>query len=225
MTSDSWTRRRCLGSAVRRGHDLRIRPVNCGNSADPGTPQVYLGARIPAGQRAARRLWRPPVCRRQTGTYRYISLPDPGPCCQVSARSAAGAALFTSTRRNLPWMSGVVAEDEPSEAGAVRAPHIPCAAISARGSMIASFQVRPMHCGTNSRRSYRRARSRCAIPGAHGIRATRPTILKPLLFRSGPRDRGRPADSGVSRVRGGGPGAPAQASGRGASRMAQPVQD
>jgi hypothetical protein len=43
-----------LGSAVQREHGLRIRPVNCGNSADPGMPGVYLGVRVPAGQRAAR---------------------------------------------------------------------------------------------------------------------------------------------------------------------------
>jgi hypothetical protein len=36
-----------LGSAVQREHGLRIRPVNCENSADPGMPSVYLGVAFP----------------------------------------------------------------------------------------------------------------------------------------------------------------------------------
>src|SRR5712692_553893 len=57
-------------------HGLRIRPMNCGSSTDPGTPCVYLGACISAGQRAR------PLAgdrlighdrRRHTSTYRSAS--------------------------------------------------------------------------------------------------------------------------------------------------------
>jgi hypothetical protein len=33
---------------------IRIWPVSCENSPDSGTRRVYLGARVPAGQRGAR---------------------------------------------------------------------------------------------------------------------------------------------------------------------------
>jgi len=52
---------------------MRIWPVNCENRTNSGTRRVYLGARVPAGQRRARSVRWPVVCRLQTVTYQYIS--------------------------------------------------------------------------------------------------------------------------------------------------------
>ena len=51
---------------------MRIWPVSCGNRPDSGIHRVYLGARVPAGQRGRQSARRPAVYRRQTVTYQYI---------------------------------------------------------------------------------------------------------------------------------------------------------
>jgi hypothetical protein len=51
---------------------LRIWPVSCGNRPYSGTHRVYLGARVPAGQRGRQSVRRPAVYHRQTVACRYI---------------------------------------------------------------------------------------------------------------------------------------------------------
>jgi hypothetical protein len=65
---------------------MRIWPVNCEDRTNSGTRRVYLGARVPAGQRRSRSVRCPVVCCLQTVTYQYISPPGSESCRHVECQ-------------------------------------------------------------------------------------------------------------------------------------------